>query len=104
MRKERAAGFSRSNTQEMKPTDAESAAVLYLAINGWGAEPTCAWCMPDHKRCGKPLAGVSADDGAPLCAEHVVDPEDEGHRLSKRVIEAIRRLRKAHMRAAKRKS
>jgi len=77
-------------------SSADDAAVLYLAANGWGADLTCQHLGDELDFCGKEMVGVSADDGSPLCDEHVVHPEDEGHRLTPAVIETIRVLRERY--------
>jgi len=84
---------------------ADDAAVLFLAANGWGPKLTCRHIpgeddVMNDPVCGKPMVGVSADDGSPLCEEHVDHPEEEGHRLAPEVLEAIKRLRIAHFRDA----
>lgn len=84
---------------------AKDAAVLYLAIHGWGAALTCGHVggeasYDDGACCGEPMVGVSDEDGAPLCALHVEHPEECGHRLSPESLEAIRALRADYHRKA----
>lgn len=69
------------------------AVVLFLAINGPRPKLTCQHIIDpdeeDETYCGKPMVGVSADDGSPLCAEHVKDEEEAGYELSADTIYAI---------------
>ena len=66
-------------------TAAQDAAVLYFALHGTDASLTCSHLNDEvdgeplgSNRCGGTLAGICHDDGAPLCAAHVVS---EGGRL-----------------------
>ena len=85
-------------------SDAELAAILFIAANGWGAEPTCGYYLADGNgdRCGGKIYGISVDDGCALCRKHLNMPDDDGVRISTRVIAAIDRLRREHLRAFKR--
>jgi hypothetical protein len=66
-------------------TAAQDAAVLYFALHGTDAPLTCGHIVDETvdytsqaAKCGKTLAGICHDDGAPLCAEHT---RTEGGRL-----------------------
>ena len=69
----------------------DDAAILYFAINGWGPPLTCSHFVSDAHgdRCDAPMVGINADDGSPLCEEHLVHPEEDGHRLDPAVLRAI---------------
>jgi hypothetical protein len=60
-------------------TAAQDAAVLYFALHGTNAPLTCRKDIGLPAFCGKPLAGLAHDDGAPLCEEHL--QSEEGHPL-----------------------
>jgi hypothetical protein len=80
-------------------------AVLFFAVNGTDCDLTCRHLGPDFwpdnsprtpVPCGKPMVGVSADDGTPLCAECITDPEDEGHVLDSSTMRAIQFAKRRH--------
>jgi hypothetical protein len=81
-------------------TAIDDAAILYLATNGWGDELECHHWNENDEMCHAPMAGVSADDGSPLCAGHVHHPEEDGHRLSPEVLKAIAEERAKRIREA----
>jgi hypothetical protein len=77
-------------------TTAQDAAVLYFALHGTDAPLTCKHLSPDSgveisvfgptppAECGATLVGLSHDDGAGLCAEHV--KAENGHLLSEETL------------------
>jgi hypothetical protein len=75
------------------------AAILFFAANGTMCELRCLYFLHHANGasapCGAPMTGVSADDGAPLCAEHMTHPSEcaeAAHPLSAEVMAEIQRI------------
>lgn len=74
---------------------ANDAAVFYFAANGTLSDLKCQRIKDDDTRCNVDMAGVSADDGTPLCDECIDNPEDVGHRLHPDTVAEIYRIKRA---------
>jgi hypothetical protein len=78
----------------------DDAAILYLAINGWGDPIRCASLPTDGsrlERCNsRHVVGISQDDGCPLCDKCIDHPDEIGHRFAPGVLAAIKARRRKH--------
>jgi len=79
----------------------DDAAILYLAVNGWGPPIACRFVNEEGEVCERAdVVGISADDGAPYCEHHMNTEDDTKHRLAPEVLEEIKRRRLEHHKAA----
>jgi hypothetical protein len=66
----------------------EAMCILFIAVNGTGEEALkCGHLGDDDLPCGAPMAGLSGDDGNPICEEHAI--EEGGYRLSAAELSAL---------------